>query len=833
LRRAFEQQTDDKGFCSIGSVKSNIGHGESAAGIAGITKVLLQMQHGKLVPSLHSETLNPKIRFDETPFVVQQKFAEWRRPSVTLNGESREYPRIAGISSFGAGGANAHIIIEEFLDQSQTLQQPHVLNEPDVLILLSARNEEGLKRVTAKLRDFLKDARRRNSPLQLADLAFTLQVGRVAMDERLATMVRSLVELEELLERLTTGQVDVDGVYRGRAKRSAEAASLFAGDEELDEAIDKWLRKRKLSKLMELWLLGVDVDWNRLYPEGSPRRIALPTYPFARERHWLEDAERKEIGASISSYPTRLLHPLLHENTSTFSEQRFTTTFTGEEPFLTDHRVQGHRVLPGVAHLEMARAGIEQSSQIQSDDAVLVMRNVVWLRPVLVSGGERVHLGLTADEDGRIGYEVYGEPAAEGGEGIVYSRGTVLLRSWTEPPRLDLPALESRCGGGSLGPAECYAIYSNLGIDYGPAHRGIEKIHVGTGEVLAKLRLSTAGSSGDEKYVLHPGMMDSALQASIGIFAGEGDKQDLSSLKPSLPFALDELEVFGRSTPVMWAYIRASAGSRSGRKVRKLDIDVCDEGGNVCARLKGLSSRELTGDVTLATSASAVSVAKKVEEGIGTFLLAPVWDSVSIDGNILFPPPSSAMVIVGGSESLQERIGRQFANTRRLKIEADDTIDQIAERIRALPGLAHLLWVAPATRSGVADEALITSQREGVLLGFRLIKALLREGFGSRSLGMTVITTNSQRITPHDVVDPAHASIHGLIGAVAKEYPAWQIRLLDLEADREWPLAEILRVPADAQGNATAYRHGEWYKLQLVQFGPQESCDTAVSRDAR
>jgi len=60
------------------------------------------------------------------------------------------------------------------------------------------------------------------------------------------------VELEELLERLTTGQVDVDGVYRGRAKRSAEAASLFAGDEELDEAIDKWLRKRKLSKLMEL-----------------------------------------------------------------------------------------------------------------------------------------------------------------------------------------------------------------------------------------------------------------------------------------------------------------------------------------------------------------------------------------------------------------------------------------------------------------------------------------------------------------------------------------------------------------------------------------------------
>ena len=78
-------------------------------------------------------------------------------------------------------------------------------------------------------------------------------------------------------------------------------------------------------------------------------------------------------------------------------------------------------------------------------------------------------------------------------------------------------------------------------------------------------------------------------------------------------------------------------------------------------------------------------------------------------------------------------------------MKTDDTIDQIAERIRALPALDHILWIAPATPvTGVTDEALITAQQEGVLLGFRLIKALLREGFGSKSLGMTVITTNSK-----------------------------------------------------------------------------------------
>ncbi|MFX8493116.1 hypothetical protein ABTL97_19615, partial [Acinetobacter baumannii] len=93
------------------SAKSNIGHAESAAGIAGLTKVLLQMRHRTLVPSLHSETLNPNIDFEQTPFAVQRTASEWQRPLVALDGgPAREYPRIAGISSFGAGGSNAHLL---------------------------------------------------------------------------------------------------------------------------------------------------------------------------------------------------------------------------------------------------------------------------------------------------------------------------------------------------------------------------------------------------------------------------------------------------------------------------------------------------------------------------------------------------------------------------------------------------------------------------------------------------------------------------------------------------------------------------------------------------
>ncbi|KAF6595067.1 hypothetical protein H6F38_34450, partial [Paenibacillus sp. EKM208P] len=82
---------------------------EAAAGIAGVGKIILQMKNQTLVPSLHAQELNPNIHFGQTPFVVQQELGEWRRPVVEIDGETREYPRIAGISSFGAGGSNAHV----------------------------------------------------------------------------------------------------------------------------------------------------------------------------------------------------------------------------------------------------------------------------------------------------------------------------------------------------------------------------------------------------------------------------------------------------------------------------------------------------------------------------------------------------------------------------------------------------------------------------------------------------------------------------------------------------------------------------------------------------
>ncbi|WP_051847003.1 SDR family NAD(P)-dependent oxidoreductase [Streptomyces sp. NRRL F-5053] len=291
--------------CAIGSVKSNIGHGESAAGIAGLTKVLLQMRHGELVPSLHSATLNPHIDLDRTPLRVQQDLQPWQRPVLRAgNAENagdagsteRTAPRLAGVSSFGAGGANAHLVIEEFVPESvpgaaagSASPRRSGSRPADVLpggtgpalLVLSARSEEQLaeqaQRLAARLARLTDD--------DLPSVAWTLQTGRMALEERLALAVTSLAEARARLEAFASDPGRPGQWVRGTVRVPAQRGA--AGEPE--GALREWARGGPPDRLLALWAEGAEVPWESAYPDGAPvRRISLPGYPFARERCWLD-----------------------------------------------------------------------------------------------------------------------------------------------------------------------------------------------------------------------------------------------------------------------------------------------------------------------------------------------------------------------------------------------------------------------------------------------------------------------------------------------------------------------------------------------------------------
>jgi len=282
LASAFGRSTPDRQFCAIGSSKSNIGHAEAAAGIAGLTKLLLQLEHRELFPSLHADRLNPLIPFADTPFRVQSALAPWERPVLPSPSGPAPQPRRALISAFGASGSNASLVLEEAGDAPDA---PRHAPRRQVAIVLSARDEVRLGEVVQRLLDRLQDGTL--SDHDLPAIAFTLQVGREAMDERLAFAADSLADVVRRLHDVRDGRDDGGAIHRGRVQRNQPAGARWASDASREAELSSWIESGAMEALAARWVEGMPIDWPRLYPHGTPRRLHLPTYPFARERHWV------------------------------------------------------------------------------------------------------------------------------------------------------------------------------------------------------------------------------------------------------------------------------------------------------------------------------------------------------------------------------------------------------------------------------------------------------------------------------------------------------------------------------------------------------------------
>jgi acyl transferase domain-containing protein/surfactin synthase thioesterase subunit/acyl carrier protein len=205
LTRAFEGVPS--GVCAIGSVKTNIGHLTSAAGVAGFIKTVLALQHRKLPPSLNFETLNPRIDFSRSPFFVNTRLREW-----ASNGDTRR----AGISALGVGGTNAHIILEEAPERA-----PEPSSRPAHLLVVSARSPEALANSCEALASRLASA---GAP-PLADAAYTLHAGRKPFEHRKAVVCATPDEAAELL-RAGSGRGVATGVARAESR---PVVFLFAG----------------------------------------------------------------------------------------------------------------------------------------------------------------------------------------------------------------------------------------------------------------------------------------------------------------------------------------------------------------------------------------------------------------------------------------------------------------------------------------------------------------------------------------------------------------------------------------------------------------------------
>ncbi|MBZ5509491.1 MAG: amino acid adenylation domain-containing protein, partial [Acidobacteriia bacterium] len=296
-----------------------------ASGVAGILKLLLSLKHRQIPPCLHFQSGNPAIDFQSNPFYVNAQLQEWQ-----VEDQQR---RRGAVSSFGFSGTNAHLIIEE----APAVERSSV-ESPGYIVVLSARTQEQLRQQVQNLLGLLQ----RTTGLSMNDLSFTLFSGRMHMAHRLSCVARSQEELVQFLEQWmetgAAGQVYTSEVQESRVRENVSLKKF--GNyciRECKNATDFASYVENLAAIAELYVKGYSLDYRALFPPDS-RRIPLPTYPFARERYWVDSDGAARTQATPRPMPrsvpaTTPVQPLLRANTSNLSLPGNRSIFTSQEPF--------------------------------------------------------------------------------------------------------------------------------------------------------------------------------------------------------------------------------------------------------------------------------------------------------------------------------------------------------------------------------------------------------------------------------------------------------------------------------------------------------------------
>ena len=565
----------------LGSVKTNVGHLESAAGVAGVVKVLLAMREGVIPKHLHFERPNPRLDWDSLPVRVTREATPWPK--------NLGRPVRAAVSSFGFSGTNAHLILEAWQqDQEQERRssdrhrppqadETPLAERPHRVFPLSAKTPNALRALAERYQDWLAET----DPdwETLSDATWTAGTGRSHFAHRAALVFRDVTELREGLEL-----VERNG---GVAPPEEPAPPMPARQ---TEATDGEFARA----IADAYQAGSEVFFAELFPGERRRRIALPTYPFQRERYWAPAPRRRAAPA----------HPLLGERRALPSGEVSFEIESAELDWLGDHRVFDRVVAPGAFYGLQALAALaaeDRRPDVRRVDGVRIERPLVLPEPKSegpAPGSRVLHLVLAEEKNSARAFEVYSR--GEKRESWVrHAAGTVRAGA-RAPSAAALAAAEIERLQAAGTPMEGDEVRRRLeaaGIRYGPAFRRLARLWSGSGEALGELEAPERGREGD------PGLLDGCFQ----VLAGLGDPEDRD---PWLPVEWERLWLAGHLPRRVWCRARQT---EKDEEVRKADLAFHAPDGTPIGGVEGFRLRRVDRSALLAGSERVDDLLYRIE----------------------------------------------------------------------------------------------------------------------------------------------------------------------------------------------------------------------------
>ncbi|MBF0695877.1 SDR family NAD(P)-dependent oxidoreductase [Actinomyces bowdenii] len=751
LERAFGTDMVPGG-CAIGSVKSNIGHLEAAAGAAGVVKCVLQMQHHTLVPTLHCEPANRNIDWEHSRFRVQRAVEPWQ----PVNGGTL----LATVSSFGAGGTNASLVLESFEDDDEVLSP---MLRGSSVVLISARTSDDLRRYARRIREHLD---RKTPAPRLVDIAWTLAAGREHLPTRVALRAATNGELRSRLVWLEENGVP-DAAYQ---------LDAFEADHRAKAVAD--------------WLDGGVVDLQVLFGERcGGRRIHLPGYPFQRDSYWVGEGvpleEANEVSQTWGEGVPVVVHP--------------------DDPVVSQHVVNGRSVVPGVAHV-LAMVGAKAIGGWS-------VEGVRLLRPLLVDRGQSTHAVVASEPGGRV------RVLSHHGDSVtVHSTGKVVLAEGLND--IGLGGVESagtRCTL-RVDPASVYAEAASHGLALGPDYQRMTGLWVSpsgdeavaTVAVPADLeRDASEGSSWRPAPAL-----DSMLHPLLALAHAES--------VPRVPQSIERITLY--RWPAREAFVHARLRSRRhpGRSAL-CDVTVHDEQG-LCIMVRGLLAVPVPGTTSHDGGDREVVPQTPLGKSSGTIpCLAPVWVMPG-EPSAASPILGGAFVLrseedFGLGDALL-KVHHESAPGALLTVDPADLPDpeQLLQLlVVARPGDTVYLISGMSRRRYSADDPAdaMLVQRHTVLLMTRLCQALTAMPDRARGVRVTIVTNDVQQLGEETAWNPFAGGLLGLTHVAAAELPGVFFTAVDVcAADLSGPeqviavATTVSQLCPDTSGQELALRTG-------------------------
>jgi acyl transferase domain-containing protein/NADP-dependent 3-hydroxy acid dehydrogenase YdfG len=433
-----------------------------------------------------------------------------------------------------------------------------------------------------------------------------------------------------------------DGIkdISGWIKAALKAKASIPADENLlffelgkcenhtDNSIRIWDCKDETFKkgLLELWLNGVDIDFTKLYPDGTFQKTPLPVYRFKGERHWIPRYENMQYNQESEIRNLKPLHPLIDRNISTLHEQKFTSQFSGKKFYLSDHVLSGKKTLPGVAYIEMAYA----AGHLAGIKSISGIKNIVWAQAVVIEDQvQNVEISLYPNEN-KIEYEV--SIAGEEGRRLICSQGKLLIDESVNGaiskhagmnnirPQIDIGVIKNRCKNKRY-KKELYTFFEKAGFEYGLGFQVIEELFYGDSEALSLITLPSHLKDGFDNFTLHPSLMDGALQTSIWLTQNNENKGQF------LPFSLGSMDIIRPLYKECYVYVKAL----KNRSIKTFDIQLFDTSGNVLIQMSDFTVRDTAG--AEASSKATIDFEKEYHENI---IEKEATDEAIDEQNLLF-----------------------------------------------------------------------------------------------------------------------------------------------------------------------------------------------------